>query len=191
MHKVAKEIMDRIKSKINSCGVDGITEHELIEMKYWSCVADAMTSYDYHYKIIEEMEKPENEYGENYDYRGKYYTPMHENRGRRYMMTPEDYREHEPEYYRDMDRRKGVMYYTESMPNHNGNMNMGSSRYDSAKRGYEESKANHPNDDPNNMKAIETIFTVLEGDMQELKPKMTTNERNMAKNKLTGLANML
>ena len=53
MHKIAKEIMDRIKSKINASGIDGITEQELIEMKYWACVADAMASFDYHFKIIQ------------------------------------------------------------------------------------------------------------------------------------------
>lgn len=190
MHKLAKEIMDRIKTKINSCGIDGITEQELIEMKYWTCVADAMTSYDYHYKIIEEMEKPENKYGENYDENGRFYTPT---RMRKYEMSPKEYREHEPEYYRDMDRRtKGVMYYTDSNMNmSNNNRSNNNSRYDMAKRGYEDNKAMHPSDDSSNMKAMEEVISVFEEDMKGMKSKMSTNEKTMARNKLTNLANML
>ncbi len=193
--------MDRIKSKINSCGVDGIEENEVIEMKYWACIADAMTSYDYHYKITEEMEKPENQYGENYDENGRFYTPMRNSRGR-YMSRGgrRGYEQYEPdwdnmEYMRDMDKDEGHMYYTDANMSggsynrsYSGN---GNSRYDRAKRGYEESKANHPNDTDNNMKAIETLFDIIDGDMQELKPKMSQSEKTMAKNKLMSLANTL
>lgn len=42
-----------------------------------------------------------------------------------YHMTPEDYREHSPEWYRDMDRHtKGVMYFSSPM---GGNMSGGNS----------------------------------------------------------------
>ena len=105
-------------------------------------------------------------------------------------MTPDDYREHSPEWYRDMDRHtKGVMYYTPvssgnsggqsgnstsggnmggnsggstrgyedgydegqrrgysegyEQGNRDGRSQGGNSRYERAKRGYEETKEKH------------------------------------------------
>lgn len=183
MHKLAKEIMDRVKSKINSNGVDAITEQELVEMKYWTAIADNMTSYDYHFKIIEEMDKAENEYGVNYDENGKFYTPprnsMGQFRRRGYMYEPD------LEHYRDMDESRGRMYYTDS--NHMGNYS--ESRYDRAKRGFEESKQLNPNKD--NMKSMEQMFDAFEEDVMELQPKMTPNEKSIARNKLSNMSNML
>lgn len=188
MHKLAKEIMDRIKSKINSSGIDAITEQELVEMKYWTCIADAMTSYDYHFKIIEEMEKPENEYGVNYDENGRFYTPSRNMNGRYSRMGYV----HDPnvEYYRDMDSNAGRMYYTDYM-NMGSNSNRGieDSRYERAKRGYEESKRMNPNSD--NMDAMERILESFEEDIEKLKPNMTANEKTIARNKLNEMFNMM
>lgn len=182
MHKLAKEIMDRVKSKINSNGIDAITEQELMEMKYWTAVADNMTSFDYHFKIIEEMEKPENEYGVNYDENGRFYTPSRNSMGR-YTRRP--YLYDDMEHYRDMDVSKGKMYYTDS--NHMGNYS--ESRYDRARRGYEESKQMNPNMD--NMHEMEQLFDAFEDDIKELKPRMTPNEKAIAKNKLTNMSSMM
>ena len=192
MHKLAKEIMDRVKSKINSSGIDAITEQELIEMKYWTAVADNMTSFDYHFKIIEEMEKPENQYGVNYDENGRFYTQPRDNMGR-YTRRP--YMYDDIEHYRDMDSSRGRMYYTDS--NNMGEMNgreannreYQESRYDRARRGYEESKQMNPGMD--NMSAMEQILDTFEDDIKELKPKMTQNEKNIARNKLANMSNML
>lgn len=187
MHKLAKEIMDRVKSKINACGIDGITEQELIEMKYWTCVADAMTSYDYHFKIIEEMEKPENQYGVNYDENGRFYTPSRNSMGR-YTRGYE----HDPmmrqdmEHYRDMDRHDGRMYYTDS--NMSGNSHR-MSQYDRARRGYEESKEMNPESD--NMEKLREIFDALEKDMNELKPMMQTSEKNFVKSRFNTMSNSM
>lgn len=184
--------MDRVKSKINSSGIDAITEQELIEMKYWTAVADNMTSYDYHFKILEEMEKPENQYGVNYDENGKFYTQPRDNMGR---FTRRPYMYDDMEQYRDMDMSRGRMYYTDS--NNIGGMNgrasndreYQESRYDRARRGYEESKQMNPGMD--NMSAMEQILDTFEDDIKELKPKMTQNEKNIARNKLANMSNML
>lgn len=194
MHKLAKEIMDRVKSKINSSGIDGITEQELVEMKYWTAVADNMTSYDYHFKILEEMEKPENQYGVNYDENGRFYTQPRNEMGqfarRPYMYEPG------MEQYRDMDVSRGRMYYTDS--NNVGGMSNRSaynsrenqeSRYDRARRGYEEAKQMNP--DTDNMREIEQLFDAFEYDIKELKPNMTQNERTVARNKLTNVMNAM
>lgn len=186
--------MDRVKSKINSSGIDAITEQELIEMKYWTAVANNMTSFDYHFKIIEEMEKPENKYGVNYDENGRFYTRPRNDMG---QFTRESHM-YDPnmEQYRDMDSRMGRMYYTD-------NYNMGSnkrdnetsadryqeSRYDRARRGYEESKQMNPNMD--NMQAMEELFDTFEDDIKKLKSKMTSNEKSIARNKLSNMSNMM
>lgn len=179
--------MDRVKSKINSSGVDAITEQELIEMKYWTAVADNMTSFDYHYKIIEEMEKPENKYGVNYDENGRFYTPYRNELGQ-YAKKPYM---HDPdmEKYRDMDREAGRMYYTDHNNMGSYNMEHTESRYDRARRGYEESKQMNP--DMDNMTAMEQLFDTLEEDIKKLKPKMTQNEKTVARNKLANMSNMI
>jgi len=184
MHKLAKEIMDRIKSKINSSGIDAITEQELIEMKYWTCIADAMASYDYHFKIIEEMEKPENQYGVNYDENGRFYTPSRNSMGR-YTRSPY-MNEPDLEHSRDMDRWAGRMYYTD-ISNMGGNYS--ESRYDRARRGYEESKQLNP--DMDNMEAMEQLFDTFEDDIKRLKSKMTPNEKTIARNKLTNMSSTM
>lgn len=195
MHKLAKEIMDRVKSKINSSGIDAITEQELEEMKYWTCIADNMTSYDYHYKIIEEMEKPENQYGVNYDENGRFYTQPRDAMGRfvnrRYMYEPG------MEYSRDMDAGNGRMYYTDNnyMGSNNGSNNgmpnrvYQESRYERARRGYEESKLLNPGMD--NMNAMEKMFDSFEEEIRELGSKMTPNEKNIARNKLSNISKMM
>lgn len=216
MHKLAKEIMDRVKTKINSCGIDGITEQELIEMKYWTCVADAMTSYDYHYKIIEEMEKPENKYGVNYDENGRFYTPPRMSNGQFRNDMRKHYNESydmNPMHYRDMDMDRGRMYYTEGgmngsgMDSHygsNGNSSNRSytegdnpngegyyheSRYERARRGYEEAKAVNPNTE--HMAKMEEVFKELDEEIKELKPKMTPAEKTTARSRLTNMANSM
>lgn len=129
-------------------------------------------------------------------------------------MTPEEYRTMTAERMRDMDRMDGTMYYTEtdkpvepivengnysnvtSIANRRATMGMGfdngmNSRYDNARRGYEESKVLNPNDDPQNMKAIEKLFSVLEEDLKELKPQMTNAEKSLSKSRLANMSNML
>lgn len=176
MHKMAEKIMKCVHANIESKGLEGITEHELIEMKYWACIADAMASFDYHFKIIEEMEKPENQYGVNYDENGRFYTPHRNSMG----QFKRGYDE-EMEHSRDMDRPMGHMYYPE--------VHAMDSRYDMAKKSYEEHKVLNPATD--NTRAIEKLLNVIKEDIKDLKPMMTTSEKAMAKTEITGIANML
>lgn len=192
MHNWAKEIMECVKSKIKGKGIENIEMPELEEFKCWTEVAKNITEYDYYYHITEAMEKPENQYGVTYDENGKYYTQPRDSMGR-YMSRGY---EHDPNMmmYRDMDSHMGRMYYTDSynMGNSNSNANnrmYSESRYDRAKRGYEEAKEMNPNID--NSKAMESIFHALEEDMEKLMPKMTATEKNTARNKLSNMANMM
>lgn len=212
MHKMAKEIMDRIKSKINSCGIDAITEQELIEMKYWTCVADCMTSYDYHCKIIEEMEKSENEYGEDYDENG----PLRGYRGRsattgRYVHRPYRTIGMSP-YYRDMDLDEEKMYYTDDSAMENVNDRNGysrgysdgyaegqntkayESRIDKAIRSYTDAMSSTTNSDKDKENKIKTLTELMHSFEMELLPhvkNMDANEKQIARNNLDSLKSKL
>lgn len=194
MHNWAKSIMECVKSKVDSMGMDNLTREDVEELKAWACIAESVAEYDYYYHITEAMEKPENEYGKNYDEGGRYYTQPRNTMGR---FTSRGY-EYDPsvrenmESYRDMDRVAGRMYYTDmnNMGNHSSNVRgYPESRYDRAKRGYEESKDMNPAQD--NMREIQEIFTALKDDVKELKPKMSPTEKSFAKTELINLSNMM
>lgn len=184
MHKWAKEIMECLKAKVSAKGVDNMDIADLEEFKNWACVAKDIAEFDYYYHITDAMEKPENKYGENYDENGKYYTQPRNSIGQ-YMSrrTYEgDYNPNRMMEQRDMDSHMGRMYYSGS----GSNME---SRYERARRGYEEAKEVDPNGD--HMKHIEKMMDSLEEEMRELKPKMAQNEKTIARNKLTSMSNML
>lgn len=97
-----------------------------------------------------------------------------------YHMNPNMYSEHEPEYWRDMDRKDGKMYYTEPITME--------SRYDKAKRGYEESKMTHKDNTPEHkqakMKDLEIYLKELSEDVTQLLADATPEERSIVKNKM-------
>lgn len=66
-------------------------------------------------------------------------------------------------------------YPNSRMPNMN-------SRYDTARRGYEEH---------HDMISLNKIFDVIEEDVKELKPTMSATDRQTAHQRLTSLTNML
>lgn len=158
-----------------------------------------------------------------------------------YHMTPEMMREHNPEYWRDMDRNMGKMYYTPTsggnsggqsgssmsggnmggnsggstrgysdgfddgqrrgysegyeQGNQDGRSQGGNSRYDRARRGYEEkkemNKGNSPQENSENMKGLEELLNVVGGDVKELSPKMSPSEKAMAAQKFDTWSKML
>lgn len=189
--------MECVKTKVNAKGLDNIEHQDLEELKCWSEVAKNIAEYDYYFHITEAMSKPENQYGVNYDENGRYYTQSRNNRGefmrRGYVYDPN------MESYRDMDYPMGRMYYSDM--NHRGynatsngmeydsGRGYSESRYDRAKRGYEESKQMNPSSD--NMQEMEELFQIFEDDIKELKPKMTSNEKSIARTKLNNMSTML
>lgn len=156
-----------------------------------------------------------------------------------YHMTPEMMREHDPEYWRDMDRNMGKMYYTDGgnsggqsgnsmsggnmggnaggstrgyedgyndgnrrgysegyeQGNRDGRSQGGNSRYDRARRGYEEkkemNKGNSPQENSENMKGLEELLNVVGGDVKELSPKMSPSEKAMTAQKFDTWSKML
>lgn len=118
-----------------------------------------------------------------------------------YHMTPEMYREHDPEYYRDMDRDMGRMYYTDTgmrgnMGNSSRTGNSGmrdgrEGRSGASRRSYIETKEMHPDNSQESkqmkMKELEKYMSDLGVDMAEMIKDMTPEERTLAKTKLTTL----
>ena len=115
-----------------------------------------------------------------------------------YHMTPEMYREHDPEYYRDMDRDMGRMYYTETgMSGNTGNSSRTGmrdgreGRSGMSRRSYMQTKEMHPDNSQESkqakMKELEKYMSDLGVDMAEMIKDMTPEERTLAKTKLTTL----
>lgn len=206
MHKFAKQIMECVKTKVEAMGIDNIEGQHLEELEKWTEIAKNIVCYDKDYSIVEAMKEAENDdnmraiemyedyperrYYDNYRYKtsgrfapkgkGSYMPRRGYDEPPYYRMNPDMYREHDPEYYRDMDRKDGKMYYTEPITME--------SRYDKAKRGYEESKMTHKENTPEHkqakMKDLEMYLKELSEDVTQLLADATPEERSMVKNKM-------
>lgn len=112
-----------------------------------------------------------------------------------YEMSVGDYKEHSPEYWRDVDKVAGRLYFSEPLEHgekvgeHKENLH--ESRYDRAKRMYTETKDMHkgntPEDKQAKLKELETYMKSLAEDLTEIIEGATPEERAMAKNKLSVL----
>ena len=206
MHKFAKQIMECVKTKVEAMGIDNIEGQHLEELEKWTEIAKNIVCYDKDYKIVEAMDEAENDdnmraiemyedyperrYYDNYRYKtsgrfapkgkGSYMTRRGYEEPPYYHMNPDMYREHTPEYYRDMDRENGRLYFSEPVTME--------SRYDKAKRGYEESKMTHKENTPEHkqakMKDLEMYLKELSEDVTQLLADATPEERSMVKNKM-------
>lgn len=115
MHNFAKKIMECVKTKVEAKGFDNLSDSELCRFEKWTAIANNIAEYDYHFHITEAMEKPENEYGVDYDengvirrgYRGRSATTG------RYVHRPYT------EVMRDMDM-PNKMYYGGEMQSRDG-----------------------------------------------------------------------
>lgn len=115
-----------------------------------------------------------------------------------YHMTPEMYREHDPEYYRDVDRNMGRLYYTETgMSGNTGNSSRTGmrdgreGRSGASRRSYIETKEMHPDNSQESkqmkMKELEKYMGELSGDITEMIAGASNEEKTMLKAKLQTL----
>ena len=195
---------------------------ENIDTKEMGEVADIikdLAEAEYYAKISKAMD--EAEYGEDYDYMGAY--DEHERKGYRgqprdsrgrYMsrrrmgyeepmrMMPEMNREHDAEYYRDMDKMDGRMYYSSgnmggqsssgmsggSMGSQGGSREYSDSRYENAKRGYQETKEMHKSgsteDKQITMKEGEKMVNVILDEIEEMLQDAPAEMKSMVKSKV-------
>ena len=115
-----------------------------------------------------------------------------------YRMTPEMYREHDPEYYRDVDRNIGRMYYTETgmrentgNPSRTGMRDGREGRSGMSRRSYMQTKEMHPDNSQESkqakMKELEKYMGELSGDITEMIAGASNEEKTMLKAKLQTL----
>ena len=186
-------------------GIDKIDAEEMGEVT--DMIKD-LAEAEYYSKISKAMD--EAEYGEDYDYMGAY--DEHERKGyrgqprsktsgrfmrrgdgrRSYMPMMYDYDWDNMQMDRDMDREHGKMYYTEPMTMRNDNQAHSESRYDRARRGYEESKAMHKDNSveskQHKMKSLEEYTKELAEDITDMVRDMSVEEKNLLRTKLQTLA---
>ena len=110
-----------------------------------------------------------------------------------YHMTPEDYKEHSPEWYRDMDRKDGKMYFTEpSMTSNVSGRDVREGRSGQSRRSYMETKEIHKGNTPADKQAkmveLEKYTKELADDVTEMIADATPEERTMIRTKLQTLA---
>ena len=202
---MVEKLTECAKSEMDKKGIEEIDTEEF--GKVTDIIKDLSEAM--YYRTLTEAMK-EAEYGEDYDYMGAY--DEHERRGytgqprsktsgrfmrrgdgrRSYMPMMRDYDWDNMQMDRDMDREHGKMYYTEPMTMRNDNQTHSESRYDRARRGYEESKAMHKSgsveDKKKNMESLEHYMKELSEEMAELIESMDASEKTMVRSKLQTLA---
>lgn len=202
---------------------------DLCEAEYYARISKAMEEQEkedeeeekYLLKRLKEEygeEEGERRYYDNYRYANGRFAPKgrgtYRSRGSRmgyeeplyYHMNPEMYREHDPEYYRDMDRMDGKMYYTDPSMNRSGG-NYGTStnrngsmsgmrdsregRSGQSRRTYMETKEMHTDNSPESkqakMKELEKYMGELSSDLTEMISGASNEEKTMLKTKLQTL----
>lgn len=216
MHRFAKKIMECVKTKVEGIGIDNVEGQNLEELKVWSEIAKNIVCYDKDYKIVEAMEESENEdnmraiemyddyperrYYDNYRYKtsgrfapkgkGSYMPRRGYDEPPYYRMNPDMYREHDPEYYRDLDRSEGRLYYTEPITTGKTH-DAREGRSGMSRRSYMETKEMHksntPEDKQQKMKELEKYMGELSGDITEMISDASAEEKSLLKTKLQTL----
>lgn len=215
IHDMVEKLSECAKRELDK----GIEQIDAKEMGEVAEIIKELCEAEYYAKISKAMD--EAEYGEDYDYMGAY--DEHERKGYRgqprdsrgrymsrrggrrgyeepigYQMTPEMYHMYPAEYYRDMDRESGKMYYSGGSSNSGGSSSGGvsggksgisggsmssqggsrgysdggrgqSSRSENARRGYEEAKMMQDGSPESKKKSMES----LENYMKELGEEMS------------------
>lgn len=175
---------------VDTCEMDKVVNmmENLSEAMYYRTLTKAMQESDTE-EIMEMFDKYGDDGKRYYDmwrYKSGRFAPK--GRGTRrgyeeppyYHMTPDQYKEHDPEYWRDVDRKDGKMYFTEPVTME--------SRYEKAKRGYKEAKHAHTSntaeDKQAKMKDLEAYLKELSEDVTQLLSDATPEERAMVRGKM-------
>lgn len=208
---MVEKLSECAKCEMETKGIECLDAKEMSEVT--DMIKD-LCEAEYYATITKAMDA--SEYGEDYDYMGAY--DEHERKGYRgqprdsmgrytsrrgrrmgyeeplYHMTPEMYKEHAPEYWRDMDRDTlGKMYYTEPHMGGMENMPMRDAKEGRAgmkRKGYMEAKE-MGKDKVEKMKNLEEYMKSMAEDLTEAIEGATPEERAMAKNKLSVLVSKM
>lgn len=210
MHRWAKQIMECVKAKVESIGIDNFEGQNLDDLKDFTEIAKNIACFDKDYHIVEAMKKSEDDeemmrmieeyedyprrYYDNYRYANGRFAPKGHGTRRGYTeppyyhQMPEDYRTWsdmpDRERMRDLDRMGGRMHYTEPVrDNREG-------RSGALRKSYMETKEMHKDKDTT-MQSLERYLHGITDDITEIVSGMAPDERTMLKNKMTTLANKL
>ena len=198
MHKLAEKIADCLEAKIEAMGIDNIQGADLEELGKWTDIVKDMVCYDKDKRIVEAMDKEENEYGRDWDEYGpmeekRYYRgqPRSKRTGRYIKRSYTDW--HDMEQMRDMDRdTMDRMYYAEDM---GGQRDYREGRSGQSRRGYMEAKEMHnsntPEDKKMKMQELEKYMHELTTDITEMIRDASPEEKNMLRNKLQTLTSKI
>ena len=175
---------------VDTCEMDKVVNmmENLSEAMYYRTLTKAMQESDTE-EIMEMFDKYGDDGKRYYDmwrYKSGRFAPKGRGTHRGYEeppyyhMTPDQYKEHDPEYWRDLDRKDGKMYFTEPVTME--------SRYEKAKRGYKEAKHAHTSntaeDKQAKMKDLEAYLKELSEDVTQLLSDATPEERAMVRGKM-------
>lgn len=217
MHvKRIHEMMEKLTKCAEMEFEKGVENVDTKEMGDVVDIIKDLAEAEYYAKISKAMD--EAEYGEDYDFGGAYEEDMRRGyrgqprdsrgrymsrRGRRmgyeepyYHMTPEMYKDHNAEYWRDMDKMDGKMYYTDGgmSGRSSGNMTGGrdgrEGRSGQSRRGYMEAKE-QGKDKGEKMKELENYMKELSSDVTEMISDASPEEKSMLKQKMQVLMQKL
>ena len=189
---------------VDTCEMDKVVDmmKDLSEAMYYRTLTKAMQESDTE-EIMEMFDKYGDDGKRYYDmwrYKSGRFAPK--GRGTRrgyeeppyYHMNPDMYKEHDPEYWRDLDRSDGRLYFSEPVKN---TMNIGNThdkkdgRSWKSRRGYMESKelhkSNTPEDKQHKMHDLEEYAKELTDDVVEMISDMSAEEKNLLRAKLQTL----
>ena len=185
------EVIDMIKDLYEA-------KEKMVKACYYKQIMEAMEEHDFEDEE-EIMDEGRRGYrGQRRDSRGRYMS----RRGYESRMIPEMYDYSDMEYMRDLDRDYGKMYYTDGMNgssrggssssmSNGGSRGYSESRYDRARRGYEEAKSTHKDNSPESkqqkMKSLEEYMRELSDDVTSMLTDMSQEEKTMLKNKMNVL----
>lgn len=204
--KCAEMELEKGIDKIDAEEMGEVTDmiKDLAEAEYYSKISKAMDEAeygeDYDYRGAYDEHKRKGYRGQRRDSRGRY---MSRRGYESYMMPEMDW--DDMEYQRDMDRNShNRMYYTDGNMSGSSSMNGGQSsgyvgsqggsrgysesRYDRARRGYEETKAIHKDNSTESkqmkMKSLEDYMKSLAEDVTEMVNDMSQEEKSLMKQKM-------
>lgn len=217
LSECAKCELDKGIEKIDTEEMGEVAEiiKELTEAEYYATITKAMEEHDFENEeeIMEEGRKGYR--GRSRDSMGRFTSRGRGRRGYEIPMMIYDEDWDEMERMRDIDRNSGRMGYSSGGSSmgglSSGGMNSGSmsssggnrgysdsdrknseSRYDRARRGYEETKSMHKDNSSESkqmkMKSLEDYTKELASDITDMVQDMSAEEKNLLRAKLQTLA---
>lgn len=200
LSECAKMEFDKGIENVDTCEMSKVVDmmKDLAEAMYYRTLTKVMENSDDE-EILEMFDRynDDRRFYDNYRYANGRFAPKGRGTYRRgykefpeeipYIMTPEMYRKHDPEYYRDMDKiDRGRMYYTEPTIHDvkDGKSWLSRKTYMETKEMH---KGNTPEDKQHKMRELEKYMNELSGDIVEMIADATPEEKSILKSKLQTL----